>query len=145
MQRSKKHEKIKVILDTTSYIAAILSSNGVSAKIFEMIIKEEIFNFYTNEILTELRQVISREKFSLEKEKQEQFVHLVQEISFLINAIDTFNVKKCRDPKDDKFLSLSKQIEADFLVTWDEDLLVIKNIGITRILKPSEFIQINFN
>lgn len=145
MQKLKEHEKIKVILDTTSYIAAILSPNGVSAKLFEMIIKEEVFNFYTDEILTELREVISREKFSLAKEKQDHFVHLVQEISFLINVIDTFKVKKCRDPKDDKFLSLAKQIEADFLITWDEDLLVIKNIGATRILKPSEFIQINFN
>ncbi len=45
----------------------------------------------------------------------------------------------CRDPKDDYLLPLAKKGKADFLFTGDEDLLVLKKYGRTRILKPAAF------
>lgn len=47
---------------------------------------------------------------------------------------------QCRDPKDDKFLSAVNQIEADFLISLDEDLLVIKQIGKTKIVRPGDYL-----
>jgi len=45
----------------------------------------------------------------------------------------------CRDPKDDYLLALAKKGQADFLITGDEDLLVLKKYGKARILKPAAF------
>jgi putative PIN family toxin of toxin-antitoxin system len=45
----------------------------------------------------------------------------------------------CRDPKDDYLLALAKAAKADLLITGDDDLLVLKKHGKTRILKPAAF------
>ena len=48
---------------------------------------------------------------------------------------------KCRDPKDDKFLSLANQISADFIITLDKDLLSLERINKTEIITPAKFIE----
>ena len=137
----KKLEPAKVILDTSTYIAALLSETGGSAEIFERIIENKIHNFYTEEILNETTNVLSRPKFKLEKEKQQHFTHIIQEISYKILQLQEFKVTQCRDKKDDKFLSLAKQIEADYIITLDNDLLTIKKIENTKIITPGEFLN----
>ncbi|HLC84912.1 MAG TPA: putative toxin-antitoxin system toxin component, PIN family [Candidatus Nanoarchaeia archaeon] len=99
-----------------------------------------IFNFYTDQILDELRDVLARPKFDLEKEKRDHFVLIIQETSFEVEQIKEFLVDQCRDSKDDKFLSLAKQIDADYLISFDDDLLVIRQIGRTIILTPGDFL-----
>ena len=44
----------------------------------------------------------------------------------------------CRDPADQPFLSLAYQAKADFLVTRDDDLLVLKDDSDIPIVTPSE-------
>ena len=134
--------RIKVVLDTSCYVASLLSVSGASAKIVELVINGKIFNFYTEEILAEVREVISRKKFKLTKEQQECFIHLTQETSFLIKQLQTYEVNKCRDPNDDKFLSLANQIEADFIITIDNDLLALRTSEKTKIVAPNEFLTI---
>ncbi len=141
LKKSKKPVKNKIILDTSCLVAAILAEQGISAKLFEKIVKREMYNFYTDEILEELRGVLAREKFQLSKEKQEQFLNLVQEVSFLVQQYELYMLTKCRDPKDDKFLSLANQISADFIITLDKDLLSLERINKTEIITPAKFIE----
>ena len=70
------------------------------------------------------------------------YVRLVTEASFLVAPLATFRVAKCRDPKDDKFLSLASQTEADYLVSLDIDLLDLETIGKTNIVRPAAFLQV---
>ena len=39
------------------------------------------------------------------------------------------------------FLSLAKQSKADFLVSLDQDLLELGKIGVTKIVKPGDFLK----
>ena len=48
-------------------------------------------------------------------------------------------VDVCRDPKDNFLLALAKDGNADYLITGDSDLLVLKEFGKTRIVKLNEF------
>jgi putative PIN family toxin of toxin-antitoxin system len=50
-------------------------------------------------------------------------------------------VTDCRDPKDDFLLSLSVDGKATHLITGDEDLLVLKVYGQTKILTMTEYLQ----
>ena len=140
MEKSKK--PVKVVFDTSAYVAALLSKTGGAAAIFEQIIEQRFFNFYTDEILAEVKSVLARPKFCLEKEKQDHFLHLIQESSFEVQQLKDFLVKQCRDPNDDKFLSLAKQIDADYIISLDDDLLSIKRLGITRIVTPGDFLAL---
>jgi predicted nucleic acid-binding protein len=47
----------------------------------------------------------------------------------------------CRDAKDDFLLALAKAAKADLLVTGDEDLLVLKKYGRTRIVTPASYLK----
>ncbi len=48
-------------------------------------------------------------------------------------------VTVCRDPNDNFLLALAKDGKADYLLTGDNDLLVIKKLGKTKIIKIIEF------
>ena len=47
----------------------------------------------------------------------------------------------CRDPDDDKFLNCAVNAGARYLVSGDDDLLVLKEIYGIPILKPREFLN----
>ena len=47
-----------------------------------------------------------------------------------------------RDPKDDYLIAYAVVGEADFLVTGDKDLLVLRQIGDVRIVTVQELISI---
>jgi putative PIN family toxin of toxin-antitoxin system len=47
----------------------------------------------------------------------------------------------CRDPKDDKFLELAVNGKADYLVTGDQDLLILHPFRDIRILTAKAFID----
>ena len=136
----KEREKvnIKVILDTSVYVAALLSKTGASAAVFELVLSGKVFNFYTEEIFDEVKEVFSRAKFNVDKTRQEHVLNLIRESSFLVELFERFKVQKSRDPKDDIFLSLTNQTKANYLVTLDADLLVLGKFAKTEILKPSE-------
>jgi uncharacterized protein len=47
----------------------------------------------------------------------------------------------CRDPKDDKFLSLAVSADADCIITLDEDLLVLNPFQNIPIITPGVFLS----
>ncbi|NET73225.1 MAG: putative toxin-antitoxin system toxin component, PIN family [Sphaerospermopsis sp. SIO1G2] len=50
-------------------------------------------------------------------------------------------VVACRDPKDDKFLSLAVNGDADYIITGDQDLLVLHPFRHIPIMAPAQFVQ----
>ena len=53
---------------------------------------------------------------------------------------ETHGTVTSRDPKDNKFLALAVSGQADYLITGDKDLLVLKSIGAIPIVSPAEFL-----
>jgi len=48
----------------------------------------------------------------------------------------------CRDPKDDYLLAYAESGHTDFLVTYDEDLLVLDGRFPFRVVRPPDFLTI---
>jgi len=61
----------------------------------------------------------------------------IEEFSDFI--VDGSSVKLCRDEKDNFLLSLAKDGFADYLLTSDKDLLVLKRFEKTEILTALEY------
>lgn len=59
--------------------------------------------------------------------------HLVQK---------TTTVTVCRDPKDNKILETALEGNAQYIVTGDPDLLVLKQFQGIRIVEPREFLEL---
>ena len=57
--------------------------------------------------------------------------------------VQTTDIERiCRDPKDDMLLACAKAAKADYLVSEDNDLLVIGQHHTTRIIKIAAFLNI---
>ena len=50
-------------------------------------------------------------------------------------------IELCRDPKDNKFLELAADGQADYLITGDQDLLVLHPFQATQIFTPAQFLE----
>ena len=85
------------------------------------------------------------------KLKDNQIQKLQENLSKFLSYCEmvsvTENLSICRDRKDDRYLSLCKQVKADFLITGDKDLLTIPRDVLQRnnltcnIVSPAEFIK----
>jgi uncharacterized protein len=51
-------------------------------------------------------------------------------------------VQACRDPKDDKFLELAVNGNADLIVTGDQDLLVLRQFRNILISTPADYLNL---
>ena len=59
----------------------------------------------------------------------------------IIEIITKINL--CRDPKDNKFLELAVNGKADYLISGDQDLLILNPFQEISILSPQVFISIS--
>jgi putative PIN family toxin of toxin-antitoxin system len=90
-------------------------------------------------LLIELVEVVSRPKLSrfFTVEKLELVFEIIDRYSVFTPVVST--VKICRDEKDNFLLSLAKDAKANYLLTGDKDLLVLKTFDATQIVTVTEF------
>lgn len=92
--------------------------------------------------IVELNDVLGREKFVryVSDEERARFLQSLLYEGRLVEIRE--KVWACRDPKDDKFLELAVNGEADFIVSGDDDLLVLDPFGGIPILTPDKFLDV---
>jgi putative PIN family toxin of toxin-antitoxin system len=90
--------------------------------------------------LEELAKVLARRKFDkyLEARDRVRFFELLAPVA--IRIVITRPVVACRDAKDDKFLALAVNGNADAIITGDADLLTLHPFLSIPILTPKEFL-----
>lgn len=133
---------IKAVFDTMVFLRALINPHGVNRKIVQ---KSSVFQLLVSApIMEEIVDVLNRHSI------REAFPKItdekVKEMLDIVKNIDPVEIKSkvtiCRDAKDNKFLECSLDGDADYLVTADEDLLVLKSYGQTKIIPSDEFIKI---
>lgn len=137
---------IRVILDTNVLVSGLFGiKNSPSSQILQSIRDQKVILVTSPVILEEVGNVISRGRITkLTKMGEEERKNFIDE---LIERSDVTAGKQLpktvgRDVKDDKFLACAYEAKADYLVTGDDDLLVLKEYEGTKIIKPREFIEI---
>jgi len=92
----------------------------------------------STDIIQEFERILHR-KFSVSpseiSDAKKVLAEATLEVCRLVSGIEPV----CRDPDDDKILACAQQVNADYIVTGDEDLLVIKRYGAIQIVTPREF------
>jgi uncharacterized protein len=129
----------KVILDTNLWISFLISNR--LDDIDDLILDAKIKLVFSNELIEEFLTVVKRPKFEayFSDSDIEDLLRLFDSYGKLINV--TKEVKKCRDPKDNFLLSLAVESKADFLVTGDDDLLILEKIKLTKIVNWTDFLK----
>ena len=70
---------------------------------------------------------------------RKSFILLLGRISGRVAIIR--RIQACRDPKDDKFLELAVNGEADLIISGDEDLLTLHPFMDISILSTADYLQ----
>jgi putative PIN family toxin of toxin-antitoxin system len=128
---------VKAVFDTNVLIAAFLTE-GICAKLLIRARKRDFDLILCDAILQEFERVLKK-KFATSPSEISEVLAILSEAAWDIRLrIDTI-APVCRDPDDDLILACARESVADYIVTGDEDLLVLKDYQGTSIIGPREF------
>jgi putative PIN family toxin of toxin-antitoxin system len=132
---------MKYVFDTNVLISALLFPSSVPQKALQAALESGIV-YTSTECFSEFSSRLLQKKFDKYLTAQERLT-LIQLLHEQLEFADiTNNVVVSRDETDNKFLSTSASINAEYLVTGDGDLLILGSYLNTTIIRPAEFISI---
>jgi uncharacterized protein len=131
---------IVVLIDTNVYVSAI-AFGGTSRQVVNAVVSGKIVNYTSNEILDELTDVLNRPKFAYDKNVIRSIISEIEQISELFNDYPEIDLVK-QDSNDNHILSCAIQAQVNYLVTGDQDLLILNPQGNLKILSPAEFMTV---
>ena len=131
--------KMRLILDTNLWISFLISSRF--EKLDKLFFDQKCTLLFSQELLEEFITVANRPKLKkyFSNKDLTDLLETIDEVADFIEV--TSEVSVCRDPKDNFLLSLAIDGKADYLLTGDKDLLVLREIGKTKITTISEFLN----
>jgi putative PIN family toxin of toxin-antitoxin system len=130
---------MKIILDCNIWISLLI---GHQAQLVQQILTDKRFDVYAcDELLEEIRDVTSRDKICtrVSEEELDDFFRIIYAFCHMAR-IEQKAQSEIRDPKDLYLISLAENIEADYIVSGDTDLLDLQQHKQTRMLKLADFI-----
>lgn len=129
-----------VVLDANVIVSALLSPKGKARAAFDKAVSDSIVVVSPN-IIAELEDVLSREKFNafVSQEERLSFLQRFLEVSLLVSPAE--RIFACRDARDDKYLELAVAARADAIITGDQDLLAMHPFRNIAILSPEQFLK----
>ena len=133
------HKSIRVIFDSNIWI-----SFAIGKRLSELNIAfrhPKIKIFVCRKLITEVHKTTQKTKLSkyILPERREMLLELMESCHW-VNIEEQITIS--RDPNDNFLLDLAAKINADFLITGDKDLLVLKNYLHTNIISFNSFISI---
>lgn len=129
----------RLVLDTNVVVSGMLFPGAAPGRV---LVKAQMYNVLASEAtLLELVEVMSRSRF-------DRYVDAAirkQLVAAYVSACETVEVTSsihaCRDPRDDKFLEVAVDGDADLIVTGDQDLLALNPFRGIAILTPSAYLE----
>lgn len=139
----KQEEKLKTVIDTNTVISAPLSEDGNPAKIFELLLLEEINNFRSEDITNEIAEVFNREKIKklVSEDKINFIIDNYRKFSKLAKPCIKLSIVK-EDDDDNRVLECAETANADYIISGDEHLLKLGGHKRIKIVSPKEFFDL---
>ena len=133
---------MKIIIDTNLWVSFLINKKFDDLE--NLCLDESISVIYCDKIIKELIDVSSRNKIrklGVEEKDVAKMLSLIitscVKVTFENTAISVI-----RDPEDLYLLSLAEASDADFLITGDKDLLILRFHSRTQIVSYSEFAKL---
>jgi len=128
---------LRAVSDTNVLIAAFVTE-GICAKLLIRARRRNFDLMLCKGILQEFKAVLKK-KFAASPHDTTEALTLLSEAALEIQGRTDPITPICRDSDDDLILACARQADADYIVTGDEDLLVLKNYEGISIVSPREF------
>jgi putative PIN family toxin of toxin-antitoxin system len=113
------------------YLQAAANRKGTAGECFALVGDGHVQLFISPAILAEVRDVLSRPKIrqafpKLTDERVADFLDWVIAHGAVVADV-AVHYALPRDPDDEPYLNLALEVQSEHLVTWDADLLSLKN------------------
>jgi putative PIN family toxin of toxin-antitoxin system len=133
----KEVKKKRLVIDANIWVSSLLSPDfQVRTEVF---FQAEYLLIISKALLDDLDNALRKPHLTkrIFRADYEELVTKLRSVAELVDVHSTVDI--CRDPKDNFLLALAKDGNADYLITGDTDLLVLKKFEKTKIVKLSEF------
>lgn len=138
---------IRVVIDTNVWISGFLTKTGAPAQVARQVVQTGLPVFSPG-TFAELDERLWRPKFDryVTLEQRKALLRDIQSIALWVDVPPEIAVKTfCRDPADDKFIHAALAGASPWLVTGDQDLLVLAEslleLGV-RVVTPAEALEL---
>jgi uncharacterized protein len=135
----------RAAIDTNVLVSGLLSAHGPPAAIIDAFRRHRFELVVTPQVLDELLEVLLRPQLGISVREAASMVATVRSGAHLIGG-QYLDVKMVRDPKDNIVLACALEGDADYLVTGDRDLLVLKDHHVPghrvlHVVRPRSFVE----
>ena len=129
---------IKIIIDTNLWISFLIGKQLANLK--DLIVEETIKVIVSEQILEEIITVTQRPKLQkyFSQSKVNELIKFLKITGIYVEIKSVVSI--CRDAKDNYLLALAKDSQANFLITGDEDLLILQQFEQTAIITYADFL-----
>ena len=134
---------MKVVIDVNIKISGLLWS-GPPNEVIRLIRCKKIISYISAELELELITTLRRKKFQPRLQQRQQTAEGLSTIARSLSEcieIAQISINQLREPKDEKILATAKAATAAYLITGDQDLLVLHPFEAISILTPTQFLE----
>jgi putative PIN family toxin of toxin-antitoxin system len=136
MQKNKNKKK-RLVVDANIWISTLLSPK-FHARV-EIVFGSEYNLLVSGQLFRDLERTMRKPYLvtHINRQGYDELVSLLRTDAELVDVRSIVEI--CRDSKDNFLLALAKDGNADYLITGDVDLLVMKEFEQTKIVTLSDF------
>lgn len=141
--------KLRVVIDTNLLISAALVAKSPPDKLIRSWLKKEFILLISLEQLEEIKDVSQRKKLKARPLFTKRITELTEDIEYVAETLKPLSKKDLpihgRDEDDDFMLAAALGGDVDYLITGDEDLLVLNgnpSLGKLKIITVKDFLKI---
>ncbi|MDO8514919.1 MAG: putative toxin-antitoxin system toxin component, PIN family [bacterium] len=133
----------KAVIDTVVFVRSLINPFSRWGEL--LFFQGSLYKTYASEpVIEEYLEVLHRpeivKKFKVSEKANLKIILNIIESAIVVKIEEIGSVS--RDPNDNIFLATAKASKADFLVTEDQDLLVLKEFKGTKIITAIDFLRI---
>lgn len=126
---------MRVVLDTNVIIAAF-AARGLCAEVFEICLSDHTV-VISEHILSETYEKLVK-KIRLPENTAKSIIEYLRDTAEVVEP-ESIDEAVCRDKDDIKIIGAALKGKARFIITGDDDLLVLKSYKGIRMVTPREF------
>lgn len=126
---------MRLVLDTNVIIAAF-ASRGLCAEVFEICLSDHAV-ILSEHIISETYEKLVK-KIRLPENTAQSIIEYLRDTAEVVEP-EPIDESVCRDKDDVKIIGTALKGKAKFIITGDDDLLVLKSYKGIRMVTPREF------
>jgi putative PIN family toxin of toxin-antitoxin system len=137
--------RTRVVLDTNVLVSSLIAEHGFPRQILDTWLEDRYALVTSLYLIEELIHVLSYPRIAKRLRLDED--ELAAILAALLSKAEVTPGHLClpgvtRDPKDDAVVACAKEGDVDYIVSGDQDLLVLGEYEGIRVITPCRFVEI---